>query len=184
MGLWELLLIAVSLSMDAFAISICKGLALEKLEKKHMIIVGAYFGGFQALMPIIGYVLGEQVISLIDHVDHWIVFGILGLIGANMIREAFSEEEVTAGLDVKTMLLLAVATSIDALAIGVSFALMYVRILPSALLIGCTTFSISAFGVYVGSRFGTRYKRGAEILGGVVLIILGTRILLQGLGII
>ena len=177
MGLIELFLIAVGLSMDAFAVSVCKGLAMPKCTFKKAAIVGLWFGGFQALMPAIGYVLGASI-------DHWIAFVLLALIGGNMIHEALDndEEEADASLDVKTMFLLAVATSIDALAIGITFAFLKVNIIPAVCFIGIVTFIISFAGVKIGNVFGVRYKNKAEIVGGVILILLGLKILLEHLG--
>lgn len=185
MDLLSLLLLAVGLSMDAFAVSVCKGLAVGKVKAKHMCIVGAWFGGFQALMPTVGYLLGTRFEKYITAVDHWIAFVLLMLIGANMICEALSkgeEEEADASLSFKTMFLMAVATSIDALAVGITFAFLQVNIVPAALTIGATTFLISAIGVKVGSVFGLRYKKRAEIAGGVILCLLGVKILLEHLG--
>ena len=185
MDLLSLLLLAVGLSMDAFAGSVCKGLAVGKVKAKHMCIVGAWFGGFQALMPAAGYLLGTRFEKYITAVDHWIAFVLLLLIGANMIREALSKDEegeADASLSFKTMLLMAVATSIDALAVGITFAFLQVNIVPAALTIGATTFLISAIGVKVGSVFGLRYKKRAEIAGGVILCLLGVKILLEHLG--
>ena len=172
--------------MDAFAVSVCKGLSLGKINFKHMCIAGAWFGGFQALMPLIGYLLGTRFASLVDTYDHWIAFALLLIIGTNMIREALGgeEESVDASMGVKSMLLLAVATSIDALAVGVTFAFLEVRIIPAITFIGCTTFILSAIGVKAGSMFGYRYKSKAEITGGIILVLLGIKILLEGLGII
>ena len=187
MDLLSLLLLAVGLSMDAFAVSICKGLAVGKVKAKHMCVVGAWFGGFQALMPAAGYLLGTRFEKYITAVDHWIAFVLLMLIGANMIREALSkgeEGEADASLSFKTMLLMAVATSIDALAVGITFAFLQVNIVPAALTIGATTFLISAIGVKVGSVFGLRYKKRAEIAGGVILCLLGVKILLEHLGVL
>ena len=175
MGLIELFLIAVGLSMDAFAVSVCKGLAMPKCTFKKAAIVGLWFGGFQALMPAIGYVLGAQFQETIASIDHWIAFVLLALIGGNMIHEALDndEEEADASLDVKTMFLLAVATSIDALAIGITFAFLKVNIIPAVCFIGIVTFIISFAGVKIGNVFGARYKNKAEIVGGVILILLG-----------
>ena len=187
MDLLSLLLLAVGLSMDAFAISVCKGLAVGKVKAKHMCIVGAWFGGFQALMPTVGYLLGTRFEKSITAVDHWIAFVLLLLIGANMIREALSkdeEEEADASLSFKTMFLMAVATSIDALAVGITFAFLQVNIVPAALTIGATTFLISAIGVKVGSVFGLRYKKRAELAGGAILCLLGVKILLEHLGVL
>ena len=184
MDLIELFLIAVGLSMDAFAVSVCKGLAMPKCTFKKAAIVGLWFGGFQALMPAIGYVLGAQFQEAIASIDHWIAFVLLALIGGNMIHEALDndEEEADASLDVKTMFLLAVATSIDALAIGITFAFLKVNIIPAVCFIGIVTFIISFAGVKIGNVFGVRYKNKAEIVGGVILILLGLKILLEHLG--
>ena len=184
MGLIELVLIAVGLSMDAFAVSVCKGLAMPKCTFKKAAIVGLWFGGFQALMPAIGYVLGAQFQEAIASIDHWIAFVLLALIGGNMIHEALDndEEEADASLDVKTMFLLAVATSIDALAIGITFAFLKVNIIPAVCFIGIVTFIISFAGVKIGNVFGARYKNKAEIVGGIILILLGLKILLEHLG--
>ena len=184
MGLIELFLIAVGLSMDAFAVSVCKGLAMPKCTFKKVAIVGLWFGGFQALMPAIGYILGAQFQEAIASIDHWIAFVLLALIGGNMIHEALNndEEEADASLDVKTMFLLAVATSIDALAIGITFAFLKVNIIPAVCFIGIVTFIISFAGVKIGNVFGARYKNKAEIVGGVILILLGLKILLEHLG--
>jgi putative Mn2+ efflux pump MntP len=186
MGILELLILAIGLSMDAFAVSVCKGLAMKKLEFKNMAIVGLWFGGFQALMPTIGYFLGVQFKNQITAIDHWIAFVLLGIIGANMIKEACSkddEEEVKANLDVKTMFMLAIATSIDALAVGITFAFLSVNLVHAVTFIGITTFILSAVGVGIGNIFGTKYKAKAEIAGGIILILLGTKILLEHLGI-
>ena len=184
MGLIELFSIAVGLSMDAFAVSVCKGLAMPKCTFKKAAIVGLWFGGFQALMPAIGYILGAQFQEAIASIDHWIAFVLLALIGGNMIHEALDndEEEADASLDVKTMFLLAVATSIDALAIGITFAFLKVNIIPAVCFIGIVTFIISFAGVKIGNVFGARYKNKAEIVGGVILILLGLKILLEHLG--
>ena len=184
MGLIELFLIAVGLSMDAFAVSVCKGLAMPKCTFKKAAIVGLWFGGFQAVMPAIGYVLGAQFQEAIASIDHWIAFVLLALIGGNMIHEALDndEEEADASLNVKTMFLLAVATSIDALAIGITFAFLKVNIIPAVCFIGIVTFIISFAGVKIGNVFGARYKNKAEIVGGIILILLGLKILLEHLG--
>ena len=184
MGLIELFLIAVGLSMDAFAVSVCKGLAMPKCTFKKAAIVGLWFGGFQALMPAIGYILGAQFQETNASIDHWIAFVLLALIGGNMIHEALDndEEEADASLNVKTMFLLAVATSIDALAIGITFAFLKVNIIPAVCFIGIVTFIISFAGVKIGNVFGARYKNKAEIVGGVILILLGLKILLEHLG--
>ena len=185
MGLLELFILAVGLSMDAFAVSICKGLSLGKIKAKHMCIAGAWFGGFQALMPLIGYFLGSFFAEAITKYDHWIAFVLLVLIGGNMIKEAFGiEEEMNNDKDVKTMFLLAVATSIDALAVGVTFAFLQVQIVPAIIFIGVVTFVFSAVGIKIGSIFGTKYKSKAEFIGGVILILIGLKILLEGVGLI
>ena len=169
--------------MDAFAVSVCKGLAMPKCTFKKAAIVGLWFGGFQALMPAIGYILGAQFQEAIASIDHWIAFVLLALIGGNMIHEALDndEEEADASLDVKTMFLLAVATSIDALAIGITFACLKVNIIPAVCFIGIVTFIISFAGVKIGNVFGARYKNKAEIVGWVILILLGVKILLEHL---
>ncbi|MCI9486118.1 MAG: manganese efflux pump [Lachnospiraceae bacterium] len=184
MAVWELFFIAVGLSMDAFAVSVCKGLSMQKMCWKNAWLAGVYFGGFQMLMPLAGYLLGTGFQDKITSIDHWIAFILLGAIGANMIKESFSgEAEGDCSFDVKTMLLLAVATSIDALAVGVTFAFLRVDILPAVALIGATTFVLSAAGVRVGNVFGSRYKSKAELAGGVILIFMGTKILLEHLGV-
>ncbi len=186
MGLIELFILAVGLSMDAFAVSVCKGLAMPKITVKKTLIVGLWFGGFQALMPALGYFLGVQFRDKITAIDHWIAFILLGIIGANMIKEACSGEceEENESLDIKTMFLLAVATSIDALAVGITFAFLNVHLLAAVSFIGVTTFTLSAIGVKIGNVFGTRYKSKAELAGGVILILLGLKILLEHLGIL
>ena len=183
MGLVELFIIAVGLSMDAFAVAICKGLSVKQLKLKHNIIVGLYFGGFQGLMPLVGYLLGVRFQEAITSIDHWIAFVLLGLIGFNMIREALSkeEEQVSDAFDVKTMVPLAVATSIDALAVGVSFAFLKVDIWMAVLLIGVTTAAFSGAGVLIGNAFGCRYKSKAELAGGLILMVMGVRILVTHL---
>lgn len=183
MSFVELFLIAVGLSMDAFAVSVCKGLSVQRLETKHAAIVGAYFGGFQFLMPVIGYLLGARFESLITNIDHWVAFGLLLIIGGNMIKESFGEaEKLNDDFGVKTMALLAVATSIDALAVGITFAFLQVRIVPASALIGVTTFCLSALGIYIGNKFGEKYKSKAELAGGIILILIGIKILLEHLG--
>lgn len=187
MGIIELLLAAVGLSMDAFAVAVCKGLALRKITLRHALTVGAWFGVFQALMPLLGYFLGVQFRDRIAAYDHWVAFILLALIGGNMIREAlFSKEDKVpdAALSVRAMLPLAVATSIDALAMGVTFAFLNVNIFVSVLIIGCTTCLLSMAGVRIGGLFGDRYEKKAELLGGVILILLGLRILLEHLEIL
>ena len=182
MGFWELVVLAVGLSMDAFAVSICKGLALQRVSWKECCIAGAWFGGFQALMPLLGYLLGTQFEQFVTSVDHWIAFVLLG-----MIREALSKDEdkLDGSLAFKTMLLLAIATSIDALAVGITFAFLPgTHIVPAVALIGSITFVFSAAGIRLGNVFGLRYKSKAEFAGGVILILLGTKILLEHLGVL
>ncbi len=186
MDLLTLFTLAVGLSMDAFAVAVCKGLAMRKLTMKNAVIVGAWFGGFQALMPAIGYVLGVQFKDKITAIDHWIAFVLLGFIGLNMIKEALSkeEEEANDSLAIKEMLVLAVATSIDALAIGITFAFLSVNIGAAVSFIGVITFVLSAIGVKMGNVFGTKYKAKAEFAGGVILLFLGLKILLEHTGIL
>ena len=182
----ELLLIAIGLSMDAFSVSICKGLTTKKFSWRMALVCGLWFGFFQALMPIIGYFLGAQFQEIIEAYDHWIAFGLLFLIGANMIREAVwgKEESQDGSLGFKTMLLLAIATSIDALAVGVSFACIRVKLWSSVIVIGLTTFAFSVLGVKIGNVFGSKYEKSAEIIGGIMLILIGLKILLEHLGVI
>ena len=187
MNLWELFVIAVGVSMDAFAVSICKGLSVRKLTLKHCLLAGLYFGGFQAAMPMAGYLLGIRFQQMITSVDHWIAFVLLCLIGGNMVRESLKNEEVDGlddSFDVKTMLMLAVATSIDALAVGVTFAFLNVRIVPAVSFIGTVTFCLSAAGIKAGNLFGNKYESKAELAGGVILIVMGTKILLDHLGVL
>ena len=180
MGILELFVIAVGLSMDAFAVSICKGLSVPRAKKSQLLVTGLYFGGFQALMPLIGYLLGVNFRQFITSVDHWIAFVLLVIIGVNMIREAREEaEELDASFSVTAMLPLAVATSIDALAVGVTFAFLQVQIIPAVLFIGVTTCILSMAGVRIGHVFGSRYKSRAELLGGLILVIMGVKILLE-----
>ncbi len=186
MNFIDIFLIGVALSMDAFAVSICKGLSVKRVSAKHVLTVGVYFGGFQALMPTLGFLLGYKFESFITNIDHWIAFVLLALIGGNMIREALGDDDDNENDDFsfKAMLPLAVATSIDALAVGISFAFLGVDIVTAALLIGATTFVLSGVGIFVGNIFGSRYKTKAELAGGVVLILIGLKILLEHLGII
>ena len=188
MSFLELLLIAIGLSMDAFSVSICKGLTTKRFSWRMAIICALWFGGFQVLMPIIGYYLGAQFEDFIDSYAHWIAFGLLFLVGANMIREAIwgnkEEGESNSALDFKTMFLLAIATSIDALAVGVSFACIQVKLWSSLVVIGLTTFLFSVLGVKIGNVFGSKYEKSAGILGGIILILIGLKILLEHLGII
>lgn len=188
MTFFELFLIGIGLSMDAFAVSICKGLSMQKIDKKYTLCIGLFFGGFQALMPLTGYLLGSRFSGYIERFDHWIAFVLLALIGFNMIKESREEEEeeekTYAGVNFKELLILAVATSIDALAVGVSFAFLGVHIAPAVTLIGCTTFVLTLVGVWVGNLFGSRYKSRAELTGGIILILIGVKILLEHLGVL
>ena len=187
MGFGALFLLAVGLSMDAFAVSICKGLSMKKADFRAQAICGAWFGGFQALMPLIGFFLGTLFADAIEAIDHWVAFGLLALIGINMLKEAFSKdcdccEEQDADLSMKTMFVMAVATSIDALAVGISLAMAGdVNIVSAVLLIGVTTFFLSAVGVKVGNVFGSRFEKKAQMAGGFILILLGLKILLEHL---
>lgn len=187
MNLFTLFTLAVGLSMDAFAVAICKGLAMKKTDMKKAVIVGLWFGGFQALMPLLGYLLGVQFKDKITAIDHWIAFLLLGFIGVNMIKEAAQkddEEETDDSLAPRDMLILAVATSIDALAAGITLAFLEVHIVPAVSFIGITTFLLSIAGVKVGNVFGNRYKAKAELAGGIILILLGIKILIEHLGIL
>ena len=188
MGIVEIILIAVSLAMDAVAVSICKGLSMKKMDWKKAIIIGLYFGLFQGGMPLIGYLLGVGFEESIKFVDHWIAFGLLAFIGGNMIKEALSKkedgDEVDDKVDFKTMVVLAIATSIDALAVGVTFAFLNVNIILAVSLIAAITFVISCIGVKLGNVFGDKYEKKAELAGGVVLILIGLKILLEHLGIL
>lgn len=186
MDLLTLLTLAVGLAMDAFAVSICKGLAMREKVLKKGIIVGLWFGGFQALMPTIGFFLGRQFKDQITSIDHWIAFVLLGLIGINMVKEALSKDEEQAddSIAVKEMFMLAVATSIDALAVGITFAFLNVHIVSAASMIGVCTFLISFAGVKIGNIFGTKYKSKAELAGGIILILLGFKILFEHLHIL
>lgn len=183
MSLPELLLIAVGLSMDAFAVAICKGLSMQKMNIKNAVIVGLYFGGFQALMPFIGYLLGSQFQDTIQFIDHWIAFILLGIIGINMIRESLKKESESCDASVafQDMLVLAVATSIDALAVGIGLAFLQVDILSAVSSIGVTTFLLSIVGVKVGTVFGYKYKSKAEFAGGTILVLMGIKILVEHL---
>ncbi|MBQ8569316.1 MAG: manganese efflux pump [Oscillospiraceae bacterium] len=190
MGIVELILIGIGLSMDAFAAAVCKGLGMKKINIRHTLIIALFFGGFQALMPALGWLLGTRFEKYITAVDHWIAFGLLGFIGGKMIFDVIlnkDEEETSENsgrLDIKELFMLAVATSIDALAVGISFAFLKINIIPAACSIGCTTFIISAAGVAVGNRFGTKYQDKATLAGGIILIIIGTKILLEHLGVL
>lgn len=187
MSLFTLFVTAVGLSMDAFAVSICKGLAMKKLSVKKALVIGLWFGGFQALMPTIGYLLGSRFEQYVTAIDHWIAFALLALIGANMVKEALSKDEdgeANDSVDIKTMFLLAVATSIDALAVGVTYAFLQVAIIPAVSFIGATTFLLSVAGVKAGNVFGMKYKSRAELAGGIILIVMGLKILMEHLGLL
>ncbi len=180
MHIWELFLIAAGLSADAFAVSVCKGLSVRRLKLKHSLIAGLYFGGFQALMPLLGYWLGVRFQGLITSIDHWIAFLLLFVIGANMIKESFEKaEKLNDSFSFSEMLPLSVATSIDALAVGITFAFLKVNIASAVSLIGVTTFILSAFGIWLGKRVGCKYKSKAELVGGIVLIAMGVKILIE-----
>lgn len=184
MSLTELIILAAGLSMDAFAVSVCKGLSMPQLNWRRAAAVGCYFGGFQAAMPVIGYYLGYHFKDAIASVDHWIVFILLSIIGISMIKEALSPEDselLDPGLDFKTMIILALATSIDALAVGITFAFLQVKLLPAAALIGIITFCLSAAGVKAGHMFGARFRGPAEMIGGMILLLMGTKILIEHL---
>ena len=186
MGFGELFLIGVGLSMDAFAVAICKGLGMRKMRWGQGVVIGLFFGGFQALMPLAGWLLGRQFEQYITSIDHWIAFILLGFIGGKMIWDAFHEEDgAPCGqnrFDLRELLILSVATSIDAMAVGITFAFLQVNILPAVELIGCTTFCLSLAGVWLGCRFGSRYKNKATLAGGIILCLIGLKILLEHLG--
>ena len=188
MELWELLLLAVGLSMDAFAVSVCKGLSMKKATLTASAVCGAWFGGFQALMPLVGFFLGSLFAEAIQAVDHWVAFGLLAIIGINMLREVFSKDcdscdEHNADLSVKPMFVMAGATSIDAMAVGISLAMTAgVNIFLAVTMIGAVTFALSALGVKIGNIFGSRFEKKAQFAGGVILILLGLKILLEDLG--
>ncbi len=189
MGFLELFLIAIGLSADAFSVSVCKGLNMRKLNLKHAYLIALFFGVFQAVMPLIGYLLGTGFSEYIEKFDHWIAFALLAFIGGKMVIEAIREkdggpEEKTDALSTGELTVLAIATSIDALAVGITFAFLKVNILPSVLLIGVTTFALSLGGVLLGNRFGAKYKTKAEVAGGVILVLIGLKILLEHLGVI
>lgn len=180
MNIIEIFLIALGLSMDAFAVSVCKGLPLEKTELKKALYAGLWFGFFQALMPVIGYFTGDRLSEYVAAFDHWVVFFLLSIIGVNMIKESFNQNSsINGSFKMTEMLFLAVATSIDAFAVGISFALMKVNILSACIIIGTTTFFISVAGVRIGNLFGTEFKTKAEFVGGVILILIGVKVLIQ-----
>ena len=186
MGLIELFILAVGLSMDAFAVSVCKGLAMEHATWRRAVVPGLWFGAFQGLMPLLGWLLGSRFAQYITAVDHWIAFALLVILGVNMLREARSADDGAAAASpgVKTMLAMAVATSIDALAVGITFAFLEVAIVPAVCFIACVTFVISTLGVKVGALFGDRFQAKAEALGGIILIVLGVKILLEHVGVL
>ena len=188
MGLVELVLIAVGLSMDAFAVSVCKGLGMQRLNMGQAVVIALFFGGFQALMPVIGWAVGAQFAHFVSTYAHWIAFALLAFVGGKMLWDAFHEDEgEDAGLfklELGDLLMLAIATSIDALAVGVSFAFLDVAIAPSAALIGVTTFALSIAGVVIGNQFGSRWEKPATIAGGIVLILIGLKVLLEGFGVL
>ena len=186
MEVLEIVLIAIGVAMDAFAVSICKGLSMKKMNWKKALIIGAYFGIFQGLMPLIGYFLGATFQNLVTQIDHWVAFVLLLFVGLKMLKEAFSNdsENINDDVDFKTMIVLAIATSIDALAIGITFAFLQTNILLAVLAIGFITFAVCVIGVKIGNKFGDKYERKAETVGGLILIFMGIKILLEHLGII
>ena len=189
-GFVELFLIGVGLSMDAFAVSVCKGLGMSRLNIRQAAVISLFFGGFQALMPLIGWALGSQLADLITPIDHWIAFALLAFVGGKMLWDAFHEDDeelscpADGKLDLRELVMLAIATSIDALAVGITFAFLRVDIVMSVGLISATTFVLALAGVVVGHRFGARYEKAATIAGGIVLVLIGTKILLEHLGIL
>ncbi len=186
MGIVELILISIGLGMDAFAVAVCKGISMKKMDWRKAIIIGLYFGIFQGLMPLIGFVLGKSFESIVTSIDHWIAFVLLGFIGSNMIREAFSKEEekIDDSICFKKMIVLAIATSIDALAIGITFAFLKVNILLAIIMIAIITFTLSVLGTKLGNKFGNKYGSKAEFAGGIILILIGLKILLEHLNIL
>ena len=188
MGIFELILLSIGLGMDAFAVSVCKGISMKKMNWKKASLIGLYFGGFQAVMPILGYFFGTSFESFITNIDHWIAFILLVIIGAKMIQEAFQkdkdEDEYNEDISVKAMLILSIATSIDALAVGITFAFLKVDLVLAFSLIGIITFILSVLGTKIGNRFGDKYKSKAELIGGIILILIGLKILLEHLEII
>ena len=186
MELFEIIVIAIGLAMDAFAVSVCKGLSMKKIDWKKAIIIAVYFGAFQALMPVLGYFLGSSFSAFVQKVDHWIAFILLSIIGANMVKESTDNEveKRNDNVDFKNMVVLAIATSIDALAVGVTFAFFEVNILLAISIIGIITFILSIFGVIIGNKFGDKFQNKAELAGGIILIIIGLKILLEHLGVL
>lgn len=186
MGIVELILLSIGLGMDAFAVSICKGISMKKMDWKKAIIIGLYFGGFQALMPVIGYFLGSAFESIITNIDHWIAFVLLGIIGAKMIKDSLgleNNENINDDVDAKNMVILAIATSIDALAVGITFAFFDVNLIFAISLIGITSFILPVIGTKIGNKFGNRYEKKAELVGGTILVVLGLKILIEHLNI-
>lgn len=189
MGFFEILLIGVGLSMDAFAVSICKGLGMHRINYRHAVVIALFFGVFQGLMPVIGWLVGSSFAAYVTTFDHWIAFGLLAIVGGKMLWDAFHDEDEAceideSKLDVRELFMLAIATSIDALAVGISFSFLEINIAAAAFIIGITTFVLSLVGVVFGNRFGTRFERPAQILGGVVLVLIGLKILLEHLGVL
>lgn len=195
MGMIELFMIGAGLSMDAFAAAVCKGLCMKKFRSKNAVTIALFFGGFQALMPLLGWFLGIQFEEYITSIDHWIAFVLLGFIGLNMVREGLSKDEAGEEkacpidgrdneLSLQELFVMSIATSIDALAVGVTFAFLRVNIVPAITIIGCTTFILSFCGVFVGNYFGAKYKKKAELAGGIILIMIGIKILMEHLGIL
>lgn len=186
MGIIELLLISIGLGMDAFAVAVCKGISMKKMEWKKAVVIGLYFGSFQGIMPLLGFILGKGFENIVTSIDHWIAFTLLVIIGLNMIREAFSKdkEKMDDSICFKSMIVLAIATSIDALAIGITFAFLKVNILLAVFKIGIITFLLSMIGTKLGNKFGDKYGDKAELIGGIILIIIGTKILLEHLNIL
>lgn len=186
MGILEIFFIGVGLAMDAFAVAVCKGLSMKQIEWKKAIIIGLYFGIFQGVMPVIGYFLGSTFENLVTQVDHWIAFALLAFIGGNMIKESFGDdnEKSNSNVDFKTMSVLALATSIDALAVGITFAFYEINLLFVVSIIGITTFILSLIGVKIGNKFGSKYQNKAEFIGGLILILMGLKILIEDLGIL
>lgn len=190
MGFVEIFLIGIGLSMDAFAVSVCKGLGMHRVNYAHALVIALFFGVFQGLMPVIGWLVGSAFAAYVTAVDHWIAFALLAFVGGKMLWDAFYDEEgeedetTTQKLDLRELFMLAIATSIDALAVGISFSFLQIDIAAAALIIGCTTFVLSLVGVVVGSRFGARFEKPSQIAGGIVLIAIGLKILLEHLGLI
>lgn len=186
MSIVEIVIVALGLAMDAFAVSVCKGLSMKRMNYKKAVIIGTYFGGFQALMPVVGFLLGYAFSDIVSSIDHWIAFLLLTIIGANMIKESTDDEleKRNDKIDYKTMIFLAIATSIDALAVGITFAFLKVNILLAISIIGVITFALSIIGVKIGNKFGDKLQNKAEFIGGIILIVIGLKILFEHLGVI